>query len=92
MITDTADDVLAPVGIPYNTRERFPDLVQIGRAHFQEAHARSGVVAGRGNRMENLVSEGGGQLAHYAQAVEMREVCFQLPQSLMLLLRSLRVP
>ena len=39
-------------------------------------------------RMQNFVGERGGQFSHYAQAIQMREICFELAKSLMLLLRA----
>ena len=88
MIADAVDDAFAAVGIPDNTGERFPDFVQIWRAHFQKAHARTGVVARGGDRMQNFVSQRGGQLSHDAHAIYVREIRLQLAQSLMLLLRA----
>ena len=86
VITNAADDFLGSIGVPYNASERFHDFGQIWRAHFQEAHSRTSVVSRSGNRMQNLVSQGGGQLSHNIQPVEMREICLQLAQPLMLLL------
>ena len=67
VITDAADDVFGAVGIPDDTGERFLDFGQIWRAHFQKAHACTSVVARSGDRMQNFVSQRGGQLSHHAQ-------------------------
>jgi hypothetical protein len=45
VIADVADDVLGLIGIPHNTRKRFHHFAQVRRAHFQEAHSRTSVVA-----------------------------------------------
>ena len=86
VISDAADYVLGAIGILYNACERLHDLGKVWRANFQEAHACTSVVPRCGNRMKNLVSQGGGQLSHDIQPVEMREICLQLAQPLMLLL------
>ena len=66
MITDAVNDSFAAVGIPDNTSERFPDFGHIWRAHFQKAHGRTSVIARGGDRMQNFVSQRGGQFSHHA--------------------------
>ena len=63
--------------------ERFPDFVQIRRdVRSKKSHARAGIVAGGGDRVENFVGQRGGQLSHDAQAIQVRELQLQLAQSL----------
>ena len=88
MITDAVNDIFAAVGIPDDTSERFPDFGHIWRAHFQKAHGRTSVVARGGDRVQNFVSQRGGQLSHYAHAIHVREIRLQLAKSLVLLLRA----
>ena len=66
MITDAVYDSLAAVGIPDNGTERLPDFGHIWGTHVQKAHGCTSVVAHGGDRMKNFVSQGGGQLSHYA--------------------------
>ena len=89
VITDAGDNIFGSISVPDDTGKRFHDLGQIWRALFQEAHSRTSVVARSGNRMQDLVGQRGGQLSHDAQAMHMREIGFQLSQSLGLLLRAL---
>ena len=74
VITDAADDILCSIGIPDDTAERFPDFAEIWRTHVQKAHGRTGIVARGGDRMQNFVSQRGGQLSHHAQAIHVREI------------------
>jgi hypothetical protein len=78
VVADAADDVFGSVGVPHDTPKRFPGFAQIGGAQVQKAHSRASVVARGGDRMQNLVSQRGGQLSHYAQAIHVREICFKL--------------
>ena len=66
MIADAVDDSFAAVGIPDDTSERVPDLGHIWRIHVQKARGRTSVVTRSGDRMQNFVSQRGGQFAHYA--------------------------
>src|ERR1700730_16195865 len=88
MITDAINDIFAAVGIPDDTTERFSDFVHVWGAHVQKAYGRTSVVARGGDRMQNFVSQRGGQFSHHAQAIQVREIRLQLPKSLMLLLRA----
>ena len=77
------------IGIAHDTAERFPDLAQVWRLLVQEIQGRTGVVARSGDRLLDFVSQRGRQLSHHAQAIHVREICLQLAQPLMLLLRAL---
>ena len=56
-------------------RDRGPQgFIQIRRTHFQEAHARTSIVARRSNRMQDFMGQRGGQLSHYAQPIHVREI------------------
>src|SRR4051812_45738351 len=57
-----------------------------GRITAQPSRARVCVHHGSGERLLDLVGERGSQLSHHADAVDVREVRFQLAESLTLLL------
>ena len=71
---NAVDDVTGSIGIADNAPERLPDFSQHRRLPVQEVQGRAGVVACRGNRLLDLVSEGRRQHTHHAQAVEVCEL------------------
>ena len=81
VIAHPADDIRSSVHVPDNTTERFPDLNQIWRTHFQKPHPRTGIVARRSNRVQNFVSQRGGQFSHSAHAVHVSEIRLHLLQA-----------
>jgi hypothetical protein len=56
VIAHTINNPFGPIGIPDDAGERFSDLGEIWRAHFQKTHARTSVVACRGDGVEDFVS------------------------------------
>jgi AraC-like DNA-binding protein len=65
---DTIDDVSGPVGVAYDTAERFPDFAEVRRLPVHEIQGRADVIARAGDRLRDFVSQRGGQSPHYAQA------------------------
>ena len=74
VITDTVDDISGSIGIVDDTGERFPNFAQIRRVSVQKAHGRARVVARGGDRLGDLVSQGGGQFPHHGQTVHVRQI------------------
>jgi hypothetical protein len=74
VLAHAINDAFGPVGIPDNAGERLFDFGQIWRAHFQKAHSCTRIVAGRGDGVQDFVSQRGGQFSHYAHAIHVREI------------------
>ncbi len=74
VIADPVDDLSGPIGIVHDTGKPFLDLAQLGRLPIQEIQGRTGVVARGGDRLGDLVSQGGGQFPHHGQAVHVRQI------------------
>src|SRR5262249_43751558 len=88
VITHPADDILGSVCIPDYTSERFPRFIQIRPTYLQKAHADASVVTRRSDRVQNFVSDRGGQFAHYAQTVQVCDIRLKLAESRVFLLRA----
>src|SRR4030095_11540392 len=83
-----ANYILGSVGIPDDTGERFLDLTQIWRVHLQKTHAPTSVVPCRGARVKDFMSQRGRQFSHHANTIQMSEIRFQLPKTIMFVLRA----
>src|SRR5262249_57222484 len=57
VIFDPVDDVSGPIDVGHNTVERFFGLTQIRRTQFQKAQPRPSVVAGRRDRLDELIGD-----------------------------------
>ena len=79
MIADPVDDVSCAIGIAHDT-SRGASLTSLnsGGCLSKKLMAALSVVARAGDRLRDLVRQRGGQFSHYAQAVHVREIGFQL--------------
>src|SRR5215471_19719863 len=57
VIFDPVDDVSGPIDFGHNTVKRFFGLTQIRRTQFQKAQPRPSVIAGRRDRLDDLMGD-----------------------------------
>ena len=62
VVPNPVDDVPGSIGIAHDAGERFSDLAQIWRLHFQEVQGCTGIVACGSDRLLDFVSDRSGEL------------------------------
>jgi hypothetical protein len=80
VISDPVDDVSGPIGLGHNTVERSPGFAQIRRLHLQKILSRTGVIARRRDRLEDLMGDRCTQLFHGCDTIGACQLHLQLAQ------------